>query len=539
MLAPTAHISAAERDRGIRNLMIDAAAATAIGALNSGVVLLALALHIGATSVEIGVLAAIPLLTQVLQAPAVRLVERFRKRRLISVVSVFIARIALPIYAAVPFIPSPRLAAIVLIVAALLHYGMNAIGACSWNSWIRDLIPDKELGQFFARRGVYGTAVSAIATVGAATALAAASHSQALGDAIFGGLYLFGFFCGLISTAALARVPEPVMPPSASTASLARLLRQPLGDGNFRSALRFLASWQFAVNLATPFFTVYFVRELGFSMSFVLMLAFISQLANIAVVRGWGALSDRFTNKSVLAVSTPAYVVCVAAMAFVSDLPDQTAQAAYLVVLHVLMGAAGAGVALASGNIVMKLSPPGAATSYMATNALVGAIAAGLAPMVGGAAADFFGRRRLELQLTWFSPNGSNRLLGVTFSHWEFFFLLSAFLGLYAIHRLSRVHESGSVQGREVAEQIWVNAVRTLRNASSVAGPRLATVFPAAQLINLRQGPRLLIERFFESGRDRHPDTTRQAVGAMLDATYQEPAADPQMDELLRKLDKL
>ena len=78
MLQPQAHISAQECERGIRFLMIDAAAATAIGALNSGVVLLALALHIGASTIAIGYLAAIPLLTQVLQAPMVKLVERVR-----------------------------------------------------------------------------------------------------------------------------------------------------------------------------------------------------------------------------------------------------------------------------------------------------------------------------------------------------------------------------------------------------------------------------------------------------------------------------
>ena len=69
LLSPQSTISPAERERGLRFLLIDAAAATAIGALNSGVVLLALALHIGAADVQIGFLAAIPLLTQVLQAP--------------------------------------------------------------------------------------------------------------------------------------------------------------------------------------------------------------------------------------------------------------------------------------------------------------------------------------------------------------------------------------------------------------------------------------------------------------------------------------
>jgi MFS family permease len=469
MLSPQPVISAEQRERGLRFLMIDAAAATAIGALNSGVVLLALALHIGATDVQIGFLAAIPLITQVLQAPTVRLVERLRKRRLISVSAVFTARLALPLYAATPFIADRDTAAMLLIAAAFLHYGLNAVSACSWNSWMRDLIPPERLGDFFSRRGLYGTFVSVFATVLAAGALELARSSHDAGNRVFSAIYLFGFTCGLLSTASLARVPEPMMPPPAPTVPLHRLLWQPLRDRNFRSVLHYLASWQFAVNLATPFFTVYFVRELGFPMSFVLILSIVSQLANVAVIRGWGALSDRFSNKAVLATASPLFVLCILGVSFTSGIADPSARVAYLVVLHMVMGAAGAGVGLASGNIVMKLSPAGSSTNYMAANALVCAVAAGLAPAVGGLTADFFARRRMSLRLDWSSPHGTREVFGLMFTRWEFFFLLSALIGLYALHRLATVREEGAVDRREVVGHIVTSARRTLRNVSSVA----------------------------------------------------------------------
>jgi MFS family permease len=539
MLAPQAVVSDNDRERATRALMIDAAFATAIGALNSGVVLLALALHIGASTFEVGLLAAVPLLTQVLQAPAVAFVERWRRRKLISVGSVFLARLALPIYAAVPFINSPRIAAATLIAAALLHYGMNAVGACSWNSWIRDLVPEQRLGRFFARRGVYGTLVSAGATLVAAGALVVAARSRSTGDLIFSGLYIVGFICGLFSTGALATVPEPQMPP-ASRGSLTRLLTEPLRDPRFRGVLRFLVSWQFAVNLAVPFFTVYFVRGLGFSMSFVLILSLVSQLASVAVVRGWGSLSDRLSNKSVLEASTPVYLLCVVGMAFAHEVPGMAGQGAYLLLAHVVMGAAGAGVALASGNIVMKTSPQGSGTSYMATGALFGAIAAGVAPIIGGAMADFVARRRLELRLLWSSPHGTERLFGLTFSYWEFFFLLSALLGSYALFRLSKVQDPGSVERRETVDEIWSGTVRTLRNASSVAGPRLATVFPAAQIIRAREGTRFLLERFFTERLARSVESETEKVGELLAASYYaEPASDASMDDLMRQLNDI
>jgi MFS family permease len=537
MLAPQDVVTPAERERAARNLMIDAAAATAIGALNSGVVLLALALHIGATTVEIGLLAAIPLLTQVLQAPTVKLVERVRRRRLISVSGVFIARLALPLYASVPFIPDRSAATGLLLAAALLHYGLNAVSACSWNSWMRDLLPHERLGQFFSRRGLYGTGVSAVATIGAAIALDAAQGSHRTGDWIFAGLYLLGFGLGLISTGFLAMVPEPRMPPPLHAVPLHRMLLEPLKDRNFRAMLRYLASWQFAVNLATPFFTVYFVRELGFAMSFVLVLTVISQLANIAVVRGWGYLSDRFANKSVLGVATPLFILCIAGMAFASEFDGMVARGAYLILLHIVMGAAGAGVGIAGGNIVMKLSPDGKATSYMATNALVGAIAAGSAPIIGGWAAEFFARRQLRLNIEWVGPGGTNPLVGLVFTHWEFFFLLSALLGLYTLHRLTSVDEPGSVEGREVVGHVWNTARRTLRNASSVAGLRLALSFPSGDLIKSREGRLAVVPHILESTL-RHLGTGAGALGRMIGTSFAEPEADRGFDDLLRQLDK-
>jgi MFS family permease len=536
MLAPQRTVSESELKRGLRYLLVDASFATAIGALNSGVVLLALALHIGASNVEIGLLAAIPLFTQILQAPAVTLVERLRARRRISVACVFVARLALPIYALVPFIADRRVGVAVLIVAALLHYGLNAVAACSWNSWMRDLVPSDRLGRFFSRRTMYGTAVSAAATVAGALALERAAGDRATGDYIFAALYLFGFACGLVSTAALARVPEPRMPTSSGGAPMFRLLIEPLRDSNFRSMLRYLASWQFAVNLATPFFTVYFVRELGFSMGFVLVLSFISQMANLAVIRGWGGLSDRFTNKSVLGLATPLFILSVAAMAFSSEVEGQTLRVAYVVALHVVMGAAGAGVGLASGNIVLKLSPPSGATGFMASNAIIGAIAAGVAPVIGGLASDFFAARKLSLALRWASPSGASEF-GVMFTHWEFFFLISAALGLYTLYRLAMVHEPGSVGSREVVAHIWSATARTLGNASSVSGLRNAMLFPGGELIKLRELRIPLLDNLQHIVRERFGWGSRESMlGSMIDSSYEVPAPERSFEDLLDRI---
>jgi hypothetical protein len=60
-----------------------------MGALTGGAFLVAFALSIGASNKVIGLLAAIGPMAQLLQIPAVALVDKIRLRKLITIVAVF------------------------------------------------------------------------------------------------------------------------------------------------------------------------------------------------------------------------------------------------------------------------------------------------------------------------------------------------------------------------------------------------------------------------------------------------------------------
>lgn len=490
-------MSATEIDRaalreGGRRLMLDAAFATIVGTLNSGVVLVAYALMLGASSTVIGVLAAIPFLTQLLQAPAVALLERVRSRRRVAIAGLFVARLALPLMAVLGFLPDRDVALALLVIGETVHCGLNAVAGCAWNSWIRDLVPEDRLGVFFARRTTWATLLGIAGTAASAAALQYGDPGGHGGGspATFAALYAAGFASSLVSTWQLARVPEPAMPEPVAQRRLGRMLLEPLRDPGFVRLIRFFASWQFAVNLAAPFFSVYMIRQLGLSAGFVLVMSIVSQLANIVVLRAWGRLSDRFANKTVLSVAAPAFIACIAAMALAGQIGPRGGTVAYLVVLHVLMGMTSAGVALASSAIGLKLAPRGRATAYVATNALVTALAAGAAPLLGGLCADWFERRQLRLSIDWRSPSGALDLVTLSVGWWQFFFVISAVIGLYSLHRLSMVREAGEVPRREMVQHVLNVARRGVRNASTVAGLRAAVAFPAGRIVQERRRER-------------------------------------------------
>lgn len=480
----------------LKHLLWDAGASSAVGALNSGVVLVAYALYFGASNKVIGFIAALPFLAQLLQAPAVLLVERVRRRRLISVASLFVARLALPLMAVLSFIPDREVALALLVFAEAAHCAFNAVGACSWNSWIRDLVPEPRIGRFFARRNLWATAVGLSSSVLAAAALEFADEGGAGPSPVFVALYMAGFLASLVSTWHLSRVPEKPMRPVEQHLNLRRLLRAPLRDLNFRRVIVFLASWQFAVNAATPFLTVYFVRQLGFGMGFVMVLTIVSQAANILVLRSWGRISDRFSNKTALFAAAPIFLACIAGMVMASQIENRWLLSSYLVALHIVMGMASAGVGLASSALTMKLAPKGAATPYMAASSLVGSLAAGVAPIIGGLFADFFAARELQLLVTWRSPAGAQQVFDFSLTHWDFYFLASAVLGLYAIHRLGFISEAGEAPVERLLEEVRLRAREGVRNVSPVSGLRALASFPGGGLIDFNARRQALRQRW-------------------------------------------
>ncbi|UUL83834.1 MFS transporter [Sphingomonas qomolangmaensis] len=479
-LSPQSHVSDDERERGLRLLIVEAAFSGGATALTTGVILTAFALHLGASNTMIGVLASAPFLAQLLQLPAILLVERLRQRKRIAVLTSIVGRSMLAIMALTAF-STGMLPLLILLAAQFTLCGFGAVGSCAWNTWLRDLAPENRLGQVMAKRTIWLTAINLALGVAAAIALDVTDAQSLARDLVFAGMFLIGCIAGLISARMVSAMPEPAMPERGDRVSLVALLTPPLRDRNFKRLLIFVASWQFAVNLATPFFTVFIVRQLGFDASFVMALSVVSQVANILVLRYWGELSDRFANKSVLAICAPIYIFSIVAMVGASQIGDRGMVKLWLILLHLAMGASVAGVTLAVTNIALKLSPRGSATAYVAVSATVTAIAAGTAPILGGLLADFFAQRRLELLVRWSSPQSSFSV-PILLTSWDFYFLLAGPIGMYAIHRLSLVQEQGEIEPREMMTEMLNNTRRSIRNISSVAGLRAATFVPVSLL---------------------------------------------------------
>jgi MFS family permease len=471
LLHPSPELSKDEVEQGLSHIIFDGLTTHAFITLTSGIFLVAFALELGASNLVIGLLAAIPPLAELVQIPAVGLIEKVRNRRLITVIASVISRGLWIVIALIPFLFSPQTGIYCLVVFLILYSCISSVKHCSWKSWMRDLIPDEILGMFFSRRMALSFALATVLSLCASFFLDIwQSNSQRTPVNGYSLIFLAGSLIGLAGTYFLIKTPEPRIITSPGI-PLRQRFTEWFADTNFRNLIIFLCLWSFAVNLAAPFLTVYLLKRLSLDITIVILLSIVSQICSILSFPFWGSIADRFSNKSVLKVAGPLFLLCFLALTF-TNLPEpHVLTMPLLVIIHIIMGISTAGVTLAAGNIGLKLAPKGSATSYLAGISTFTAIAAGISPIIGGYFVDHLADYELSWNLMLRSPDLQITIPTLQLQHWDFFFVFAFLLGLFSIHRLSYVQEQG-----EVDEPIFIPSLiaygKDMRNFSTAGGIR-------------------------------------------------------------------
>ena len=281
----------------MRCVVKDGMASQALASLTGSAFLVALALHLGASNTLIGVLASIPQLSQLIQLPAIHLVRKVRNRRAVTVFASMMGRSAWLLVAAAPFVLSDSASLAALTAGLLLASLLAGVANCGWNSWLHELVPRDKLGRFFGRRFSLATSMGVVVSMTAALFLDHLAPSL-LADIRYGYSMVFfvGFLCGMLGVVFISKIPEPRM--QTADEPLTALIAQPFRDVNFRNLLRFLSAWNFALYMATPFFSVYMLKRLEMDLAWVVGLIVLGRVVNIIFLRLWGDFADRKSKQS-------------------------------------------------------------------------------------------------------------------------------------------------------------------------------------------------------------------------------------------------
>jgi len=407
--------------------------------LTGGVFLVGYALALKASEVQIGLLAAFPLLANIIQPFSTYVLERTGRRRPLALLGGAFARLIWLVLIGLSLFLASRRSLLYwsMWIIALSQVG-TAVNNLAWMSWMADLVREEIRGRYFGlRNAALGVAALAATLAGGYFLdLWKDSHPRGEMDALR-LLFLGGVCCGVLSLVIQSRIHEPPLHEGDDALPFRQRLLLPFHDTNFRRFLTFIVVWNFAVYFTAPFFAVYMLKTLKLSYTAVATYAVLSSVADLASVQIWGRLSDRETNKPILLLTS-----FFAALIPYGWLFTDRDAALLLGILHIQGGLFWAGIRLCTGNLVLKISPVANRSIYFSVFNSVAGLTAVIAPILGG-----FALKHLPDLL---------RIYALPWSPFLVLFFVSSTLRLAALPLLVKVSEP-----RE--RSVW-QAVQVIRN---------------------------------------------------------------------------
>ena len=360
------------------NSIIEGVFALIYLSVTTATLLIGLLISLGASSVQVGIAAAMPLLGGIFQPVGAEIIRRFGGwRRMICVTGITIDSLLWLVSAtSIALLPAPTALTILLCTMVVQQFATHTT-ALAWNSWMSDVIPAQIRGRYFGQRTLILNAAGAI------TAVLAGLFVDHVGDRepwSFVVVILVGVTSRLVSTIFMRRQPEP-FPARDRSRSFIRRITDPFRDRLYRRYLRFVFSWEFSVQLAAPFFVVYMIRVLNVPFATVALLAGLTTVSNILGQRVWGKLIDQFGNRAILSVTS--FVLAIEPLAWLLAGPSGAAFGA-IVFIHVFAGLSNGGFLLSSATMMMSLAPTAGKNSFFAMQALVRGTSAAAGPVLGG-----------------------------------------------------------------------------------------------------------------------------------------------------------
>jgi MFS family permease len=403
----------------------------------------------------IGVAAALPHICNFLQPPISRFLEkRFSLQRIMR--WSFIGSAA-PWFFVGPISHWPeihRLAFPILLSLATLS---NSISSVAWSASISEVVPPRIAGSYYGRRNLAFGAWTLIAVL----AMGKVVDSSENPARVFGWIFAAAGAARLIGLFFLGKMkfPKTVTERREQTYRFSDLFK-PLLDANYRTYMFFVGMWGFFLNMGAPFYTVYLLRRLDFNVGHTLVLATLATLGGILTLKSWGGLSDRFGSKPVQYVT--AYTWCfVGLIAWSIVGPDRDA---HLYLAYLLVGGATAGFQLTQFNLMLKLTPPGQGSAYIAVFLAVTSALTCAGPLVGGA-------------ILAATPNELGVMFGRTITDFHLLFMFSFMGCLLSLPLLTAAREPAANE----VQAVWRSMIR-MRSFN----PLLAVTSAAAFLFTPR-----------------------------------------------------
>jgi hypothetical protein len=267
-----------------------------------------------------------------------------------------------------------------------------------------DLIPTEIRGKYFGVRNRINGLVSLMFSFVAGGLLQILTGNTQLAFAvILGG----SFIARLISLYYLSLMyePHPNIPKTAPRESVLQIGRE-LFSTNIGIFIVFTVFLNMAVNIGSPFFSQYLLKELKVNYISYQIINATSAVVTLLVVTWWGVRSDRAGSVKILRIT--AYMI-----PFVPMLWAVNRSLWWMMFVQVYSGFAWAGFNLCAGLFVYDTSPQQNRARYVAVYGALGSIGSMLGAIIGGNLGPHLPRVSGSYFMTLFLVSGVARMVVV------------------------------------------------------------------------------------------------------------------------------
>lgn len=273
-----------------------------------------------------------------------------------------------------------------------------------------DIVPVKRRGRFFSFRTQL-TAVTTFAALILGGIILDFMTRREMTLIGFVMLFMTAATARAVSVYHLSKMQDTVERAAPPQLPVSREWLQRVLQSNAARFSIFFAMLQFSVAIASPFFTVYMLRDLEFSYLQFMFCTGAAIFTQFLTLSQWGKISDVFGNRRVMTV-TGLFIPIMPIMWTVS------ANFWYLISMQVLSGFCWAGFTLAATNFVYDLISPQRRATYLAVHNVLANIGIFCGAILGG-------------YLGYIMPSEAT-MFGKTY-HW-----LSPLYGVFAISFVAR-----------------------------------------------------------------------------------------------------
>lgn len=388
---PLPTLSPSQIQRGLQLSIIEGTLSNIYISITAGAFLTGFALLLGASAFELGVIGALPFVSQLFQFVGAYLEERTGQRRMLTVVSTTVSRAIWAVIALLPFahIAAPLRLAIFLLVL-IISQALIGISANAWTSWMTDLVPMRQRGRYFGTRNTITSISAILATWGAGIILdnLRASQQDAIGYAILFGVSIV---TALIGIGVLTRQPEPPMR-RRERVRVSELFSAPFRVQSFRSLSILATGWALVTGIASPFFNAYGIRTLGLSFTLLAQFAVATSVVALFTQPLIGRLQDRLGNKTVLVGSMLGVILL--PWGWVLSTPDNQIP---LWLTSIFAGVFWPGITQGMVNLVMERAPAEGRGAFLAFYGAATGLGTFVAGLLGGVIAGVLGPEHFTL----------------------------------------------------------------------------------------------------------------------------------------------